>query len=180
MKLINLLSYCAFALTGIITSCKPYDPDPDTPPQQIEGYAPVYADANDAAIRSEAPRDIDKGGKIYIKDNILYQVETGKGIHVINIAQPDAPQKLRFLHIIGCQEVSIIGNNLYTNNLNDLIVINIQDINNINEVDRITNTFHLVDVNRPPTTGWFECIDPSKGTVVGWEMKTLYSPKCLY
>jgi hypothetical protein len=162
-----------------LLSCKPYDEPAIQPPAQIEGYAPIYGSNNTATtIKSAAPRDIEKGGKIYIKNDTLYQIETGKGIHVISIASPDFPQKLRFIEVMGCHEMAIIDNYLYTNNMNDLVVVDIQNINNVVEIDRIQNTFHIVDQNRPPGTGWFECIDPSKGDVIGWEMKTLHYPQC--
>ena len=151
----------ASLLFTFLLSCKPYDEPVMRPPASIEGYAPIYGNNNNAkTIKSVAPRNIEKGGKIYVKSDTLYQVETGKGIHVISIASPDVPQKL------------------YTNNMNDLVVVDIQNINDVVEIDRIQNTFHIVDPNRPPGTGWFECIDPSKGDVIGWEMKTLSYPQC--
>ena len=166
-------------LFTFLLSCKPYDEPVMRPPASIEGYAPIYGNNNNAkTIKSVAPRNIEKGGKIYVKSDTLYQVETGKGIHVISIASPDVPQKLRFIEVMGCQEMAITDNYLYTNNMNDLVVVDIQNINDVVEIDRIQNTFHIVDPNRPPGTGWFECIDPSKGDVIGWEMKTLSYPQC--
>ena len=177
----SYLSYIIpLALALLTYSCKPFDPDPPrTPPASVEGYAPIYGNlATATTVRSTTPQDIVKGGKIYVKSDTLYQVEVGKGIHVISLAQPDVPQKIAFIEVSGCQEMAIMDNILYTNNLNDLVVVNIQNIANVVEVDRITNTFHLVDADRPPGTGWFECVDPSRGDVVGWEMKTLNYPQC--
>src|SRR5690606_32695485 len=125
-------------------------------------------------------RSIENGGKIYIKDKRLYQIESGKGIHAIDISNPSDPKKIAFIEIAGCQEMSIMGNMLYANNLNDLVTIDISDIHNVKETDRRKDAFHILDRGHPPSSGWFECIDASKGEVIGWELKTLYSPKCLY
>lgn len=165
--------------TMMFSACHPFDPDDNTPPKQIEGWAPVYSKTA-TAIKSAEVRGIENGGKIYIKDKRLYQVESGKGIHAIDISSPSDPKKIAFIEISGCQEISITGNMLYANNLNDLVTIDISDIGNVKETDRKEDAFHILDRNRPPSSGWFECIDASKGEVIGWELKTLYSPKCLY
>lgn len=179
MKHSRLISSCSVILLFSIASCRPFDPDDSTPPKQIEGWAPVYAESG-IAIKSSTARTIENGGKIYIKGSRLFQVETGKGIHILNIIDAKNPQKLGFIEIVGCQEISIQGNTLYANHLNDLVSLDISDIKNVNETDRKKDAFHLIDKNHPPANGWFECIDASKGEMIGWEMKTLYSPKCLY
>ncbi len=155
------------------------EPGPGPAPDEVDGWAPVYAEDGVAnTIKSLEPREIDNGGKIYVKDNRLYQVEVGKGIHVIDITDGNNPTKLRFIQVTGAQEMSIMNNNLYTNNVNDLVVVDITDINNAQLVDRVSGVFHLVDPALPPSVGYFECVDASKGTVVGWEQKKLYKPIC--
>jgi hypothetical protein len=176
MKFTSFIILIFVFLVG--AGCKPYDPDQNIPPKQVEGWAPIYASSS--AIKTVDAQKIDKGGKIYSKGNLLYQIETGKGIHVIDISEPKQPQKLKFIEVNGCQDMAILGNVLYANSVNDLVTIDISDINKIEVTDQKENVFHLVNKNRPPARGWFECIDPSKGEVIGWELKTLYTPKCLY
>lgn len=148
-------------------------------PAEVDGWAPVYnADASNADIKGLPPRNIDKGGKIYIKGDTLYQVESGKGIHVILIKQHTNPQKLAFINVLGAQELAIKNNVLYTNNINDLVALDISRMDTIKVLDRITSVFHMVDPNYPPGTGYYECVDKTKGTVVGWEQKVLNYPKC--
>lgn len=179
MKL-TLFTTCLSAVTmALFSACQPFDPDDNTPPKQTEGWAPVYSQTA-RAIKSTDTRNIENGGKIYIKDKRLYQVETGKGIHAIDISNPSDPRKITFIEIAGCQEMSVMGNMMYANNLNDLVTIDISDISNVKETDRRKDAFHILDRGHPPSSGWFECIDASKGDVIGWELKTLYSPKCLY
>ncbi|MBN9483181.1 MAG: hypothetical protein BGO70_00815 [Bacteroidetes bacterium 43-93] len=181
----NNLLFCTLLLgTIILSSCDPYrkrhhvDPKPN-PPAEVDGWAPVYnKDSSAAIIKSSDPRTIDKGGKIYIKGDTLYQVEVGKGIHVIDVKQPANPQKLAFINVLGAQEMAIKDNVMYTNNLNDLVVLDISNVKDIKLLDRISSVFHMVDQNFPPGTGYYECVDRSKGTVVGWEQKTLNYPQC--
>lgn len=175
----------AFVLVSF-SSCDPLgifggpEPEPEpTPPAKVEGWAPIYnTDQLATVISAEQPRLIDKGGKIYVKGDTLFQIETGKGIHVMYIKQPDNPQKIKFISVLGAQEMAIKDNTLYTNNVNDLVVIDISNINNIQLIDRISNVFHIVDQNFPPGSGYYECPVSSKGTVVGWEQKTLNYPQC--
>lgn len=172
----------SLCLTIMLASCDPFGSpgNIDEPrPAEAEGWAPVYASADvSSTIEAKEAQPIENGGKIYIKGSRLYQVEAGKGIHIIDIQDGNNPQKLRFIQVTGAQEIAIMNNNLYTNNVNDLVVLNIADINNIQVINRVTDMFHLVDPNLPPTTGYFECIDPEKGVVVGWEPKTIQNPVC--
>ena len=179
MKFPQFITCCSLMTAMFMASCRPFDPDDNTPPKQIEGWAPVYAESG-IAIKSSNARTIENGGKIYIKGNRLYQIETGKGIHILYIIDSKNSKKLGFIEITGCQEISIQGNTLYANHLNDLVSIDISDINKVTETDRKKDAFHIINKNHPPATGWFECIDASKGELIGWELKTLYSPKCLY
>lgn len=184
MKRIKRIGWLALPTLILLTSCDPFGTNnrrvnPGPPPAEVEGWAPVYAEDNTVNdIKSTDARDIDKGGKIYVKGKTLYQVEVGKGIHVIDITDPNNPQKVKFIQVTGAQEMAIKENNLYTNNVNDLVVLNITDINNVQVANRVNGVFHLVDATLPPMSGYFECVDASKGTVIGWEPKTLYSPTC--
>jgi hypothetical protein len=37
----------------------------------------------------------------------------------------------------------------------------------------------MLNQDFPPEFGYFECVDTTKGTVVGWEKKTLKRPECV-
>ncbi len=180
----NTKSWLIVPLILLLSSCDPfgYNRQVEPPPidvGEVEGWAPVYATEKVAGtIASIDAQPIIKGGKIYVKGDILYQVEVGKGIHVINIADGNNPQKIKFIQVTGAQEMAVLDNNLYTNNVNDLVVLNIADYNNVEVLDRVSGVFHLVDGILPPNAGYYECVDASKGVVVGWEPKTLYNPVC--
>jgi hypothetical protein len=146
-------------------------------PASVDGWAPIYATDSIREIESLPARSIEDGGKIYIKDQYFYQVENGQGIHVIDVSDPANPQKVKFIRCYGAQELSILDNYLYTNNVNDLVVIDIADINNAKLVGRKEGLLRMIDLT-PPGEGYFECPDNSKGTIIGWEQKLLQNPRC--
>lgn len=179
MKKIKHAIWLVLPLMVLLTACGPRNNNVEPSPSEVDGWAPVYAkDGIVNTINSVEPKEIQNGGKIYVKGNTLYQVEVGKGIHVIDITNRNAPQKVRFINVIGAQEMSIKNDNLYTNNINDLVVVDITNINDVKLLDRVSGVFHLVDPTLPPAPGYFECIDAQKGVVVGWEQKVLHNPVC--
>ena len=98
-------------------------------------------------------------------------------IHIIDISNPASPQKLKFIRCYGALELSIMDDYLYSNNVNDLVVVSISDMNNIHEVSRKASQLNLV-ATTPPGDGYFECPDPAKGTIIGWEQKLIHNPRC--
>lgn len=157
------------------SACTPEVP----PPKETEGYVPVYGEKfNPAALSFQPPQPIENAGKIYIKGNLLFQVDNGKGIHVISIEKPTKPERKGFVPIAGVQEISILNNLLYTNAYNDLLVIDISSPEHLKITKVIENAFTLISTEVPPESGYFECVDPSKGIVTGWIKKKIHSPKC--
>ncbi len=186
MKRTLVYSCVLIATCMSLSSCDPFgtnnrrrnQPEPSAP-AEVQGWAPIYnKDSTAAQIKSLDPRSIEQEGKIYVKGDTMYQVEVGKGIHVIDIKQPANPQKIAFINVLGAQEMAVKNNVMYANNLNDLVVLDISNAKDVKVLDRISNVFHMVDPNAPAGTGYYECADASKGTVVGWEQKTLKYPQC--
>lgn len=166
----------------ISASC---DPSPGIiSPQQTEGYVPVYSkDESVKKITAEGPRPTIKDGKMYTTGNLLFQVEPDSGIHIINYADPQHPQKVAFIHSMLCKELAVKNGFVYTNNFSDLVVVDIRDINRIHEVNRVQGVFPNLTLQYPPkdssySTIYFECPDPSKGVITGWKKQTIKNPKC--
>lgn len=147
---------------------------------RMDGYVPVYASLQASTqINIEAPRPTTNAGKIYAYNQYLFQVEEGKGIHIIDNSNPQQAEKISFLSIPLCSELAIKSNFLYTNNLDDLLVFNISDINSPQMVSRLEDAFPNEGQQYPPMANvYFECVDPSKGIVIGWERKIIDNPKC--
>jgi LVIVD repeat len=146
----------------------------------VDGYAPVYASALASKTTSvEASRPTTNPGKIYAYNQYLFQVDQGSGIHIIDNSNVQQPEKIAFLNIPFCSEISIKSNMLYTNNINDLVVFDISNIQNPQMVKRLEDVFDDSGQYFPPVdNAYFECVDPSKGIVVGWERKIIENPKC--
>jgi len=154
-------------------------------PSNVDGYVPVYSSNVSAAkqISSEAPRKTVHGGKIYTVGNLLFQVEQDSGIHIINYADVHNPQKLGFIRSFSCKELSVKNGFIYTNNLSDLVVIDISNSANVHEVGRVAGVFPDLALQYPPKDvsayrTYFECPDPSKGIVIGWSKQSIKNPKC--
>lgn len=151
---------------------------------EVNGYVPIYVPENTAKeiSFSTQPRATVNAGKILVLGNRLFQVETGAGVHVINISNPSNPVKLGFISIAGCSDVSAKGNELYANNYNDLVVLagtasftpGVPPV-----LKRVANAFPKAMNNYPTQRGvYFECPDASKGFVVGWQQAVINNPKC--
>lgn len=149
--------------------------------EEVMGYAPIYPDDQQTtAIQLLAPQPILKAGKIYVLGHTLYQVEQDAGIHVLDITNSAEPKKLGFIPVAGAQEISIKDQLLYTNHYNDLLVLDISSLEDIKILNRVPNTFKLQNGLLPPERGYFDCPDPEKGSVIGWEKKLLHNPHCHY
>jgi hypothetical protein len=132
-------------------------------------YKPIYAPiATAKQISITAPVVLEKVGKIYYKDNFIFINEQGKGIHIINNADPRNPQKRAFIDIKGCTDIVIKGNWLYANNITDLVVIDVTNPQTASLKTRVENAF--LSSQRPPQANVsFICVDAAQGVVVGWE-----------
>lgn len=146
----------------------------------FQGYAPVYASRTTVnTITNEAARATTHPGKIYAYGAYVFQVEQYEGIHIIDNSNQAQAKKIAFLKVPMATEISIKSGYLYTNNLNDLVVFNLANPTQPQLVNRVKDAFPVIEQEFPPVTNtYFECPDPAKGIVVGWEQKQLTNPKC--
>lgn len=146
----------------------------------VQGLSPIYlqpSQIEDIKIMPTQPTVSD--GRIYAYQNYIFQNEQYKGFHIIDNSNPANATKIAFLNIPMATEISIKGNYLYTNNVSDLVVIDISNILNPVLVKRVKDAFPVIDQKFPPVSNvYFECPDNTKGIIVGWQTKNLQSPKC--
>src|SRR4030095_8259675 len=170
--------------TLIFSSC--VSRNSGTLPSVVDGYSPIYAP--DASvfkqIQAGPARTTINGGKIYTVGNLLFQVELDSGIHIINYANPSSPQKLGFIKSFLCKELAVKNGLIYTNNLSDLVVIDINNPSDVREVGRTSNVFPDLASQYPPKSStneferiYFECPDSKKGAIVAWKKQTINKPK---
>jgi len=141
-------------------------------------FVPIYGiDSSLRTIASASPQPTVAAGKIYTLGNRLYQVENSKGIHIIDYQDVNHPVKLAFITIPGCSEVTVRNNVLLTNNMNDLVSIDISDVSKAKLIARVPKAFnrYFFDqavVARPaPSNVYYVCPDPWQGEVVGWKVE---------
>ncbi len=139
-----------------------------------DANVPVYMPFDEfrASFEKSAPIEISHPGKMYFKDGYLFINEYGKGIHVIDNSDPSNPEKVAFYEIMGNVDMAISGNVLFADSYVDLLSIDITDINNPVEIDRIENVFPEIV---PEGELWYPyaMVDKSKGIIVDWEVKKI-------
>jgi hypothetical protein len=167
-KRINVSLYALVFLTGLLGLSLILEGCSDTCETKNEYvyFEPVYTSLEE--IRSSVelidPQPVHATGKIYLRGSWLFVNEPGKGIHVIDNANPEAPVVKSFINIPGNYELAVKGNILYADSYIDLVAIDITDINNITEKTRLENVFSNYN-----TPGIY--LDVSKGLITDWVEK---------
>lgn len=165
-----------------LTACGPIDFSEQEPPEfpegKVDGYKPIYVStAGVHNIKMMPAQPIAQAGKILLSGTTLLVSDKNRGVHIIDNTNPANPIKKAFISIPGNKEVSKRGNYLYVDNHTDLVTIKVVSFDSVAVLDRKTNVFR--NEQFPEFSGYFECVDDSKGLVVGWERTTIDSPKCL-
>ena len=144
----------------------------------FEGYRPVYL-SHEALQRvvSTTPRELKDAGKIYALGEYVFVNEINRGIHVINNQNPSSPQNVAFIQVPGNVDIAVKGDVLYADNGPDLVALDIRNPTDVKVLKRIPNVFPN-QMYPPQTNVRFECVDNSRGVVIGWEKATLTNPKC--
>lgn len=170
MKTTIKLSLMIFILTAFMSSCS----DKTVERITYEANVPIYMSFGEfrTSFTKSDPIEISQPGKIYFKDNYLFVNETGKGIHVIDNSDPANPSKIAFYEILGNVDMAISGNILFADSFIDLVAIDISDIENPVEIDRIENIFPDIV---PEGDKWYPYanVDKSQGVIVDWETRTI-------
>jgi hypothetical protein len=150
------------------------------PQYKVWGSKPVYAAETDAKRVFYTPQKqpLQQAGNIYAFRNFIFQIDVGRGIHVIDNSEPSKADRIGFITMNGCQQISIKGNYLYTNSYADLVTLDISDPVNLKEVSRITNSFPDFVYNypliQPEESGYYIC-PRTDSVVVGWVKDSIYA-----
>jgi hypothetical protein len=165
-----------------LTSCwKPYRGHTELPPQQkVWGNKPVYEAITTAKkiVFVAGKQPLSEAGNIYAYHQFIFQVDVGRGIHVIDNAVPADAERIGFISVNGCSQISIKGSFLYINSYADLVTINISDPVNLKEVSRVQNAFPDFNNNyplvMPAESGYYEC-PRMDSMVVGWVKDSVFA-----
>lgn len=154
---------CILALPAVLFSCS--DKIEDT----FIVNEPVYMTYDDLrnSFKTTESQEIIQPGKIYFKDDYIFINEYQEGIHIVDNSNPSSPEVIKFIEIPGNIDMAVRENILYADSYVDLVAIDISDINNIVEVNRVENVFpYMVPFYE---VGILEEVDQAKGIVVGWK-----------
>ena len=106
-------------------------------------YRPVYKTSDEvrANIKNEAPQPVTAAGKMYILGNYIFLNDQGKGIHIINNANPSNPVNEAYVNIPGCEDMAVTGTTLYADCYTDLMTIDISNPQDVKLKNVIPNIF---------------------------------------
>lgn len=125
-RLLLCLALCSVFLSGCLK-------DKCTSTYHYTYYVPMYkttAEVRDN-IRSNAPHNIERPGKIYVRGSYIFLNEIDKGIHVIDNANPGNPVNKAFIDIPGNMDLAVKGNTLYADLYTDMVALDISDPLNV-------------------------------------------------
>lgn len=168
-KTIMLLTVLIGAVA--LSSCKKKEDN-----SKVEGWKPIYSTTQNSEVETKASQPLQNPGRIYVYENLLLVNEKAKGIHIYDNSNTNSPMELSFISIPGNLDFSVNDGKLYADNINDMVIVDISNPTAPTYVNRIEDIFPTQQF--PDEFGAFECVDPSKGQVVGWEKAMLVNPKC--
>ncbi|MDY0002869.1 MAG: hypothetical protein RBU30_16340 [Polyangia bacterium] len=155
---------CLAGLASVATSAK-------RPPPT---HRPVYMGWKEfrASAEVQAPREIQKRGKIYTFGTALFLSEPGEGIHVIDNSSPEAPRQVAFLRIPGNFDLAIRGRYLYADSFVDLVIFEVSPAPiGVRYARRVKNVFPYDMTGTMPRNQrfWPTGVDRGQGVVLRWE-----------
>ncbi len=166
MKTIQYKCITIFLFTLAFMSCNDviYENDLRNVPVYIS-----YAELRSAVVKT-APVPLENPGKLYFKDGYIFINEEMKGIHIVDNRNPELPVKFSFIEIPGNIDMAIKNNILYADSYVDLVAIDISDLNNPFENERINDVFPYTIPQIKDESLLVAEIDEDKGVVVDWEI----------
>lgn len=153
---------------------------PQYPQVKVWGSRPVYDDKQSyKTIRYLAGKQpLQQAGNIYAFGRYIFQVDVGNGIHIIDNTVPASADRIGFIELKGCSQLSIRGAYLYTNSLDDLVTLDLSDPAQPREVNRVAGAFPEMVWNypqvQPADTGYYVC-PRYDSVVVGWVKDSIYA-----
>lgn len=154
---------------------------PELEVTSAEGLRPIYVSGADLNISLQEPRRYEELGQIVYVDPYLLIGEVYRGIHVVDNSDPVFPAKKHFINIPGCSTFTVGNGVIYATSGKDLVTVAF-DGETLSERSRVEAYFSendaLDQVSPINYNGYFECVDPAQGTVIGWVADIIENPEC--
>ncbi|RYZ31070.1 MAG: hypothetical protein EOO10_00455 [Chitinophagaceae bacterium] len=117
-------------------------------------YKPIYKSLTQvrADMKSTAPQGLQNTGKLNVFGNYIFLNEVGKGIHVIDNANPSSPKNIAFITIPNNVDLAVRGSYLYADSYSDIIVFDISNPVNIKPVKFMDNVMKEKNVYWNPSS----------------------------
>ncbi len=170
-KKISLFSF----LLVLLAACQTDSANED---EMRTGYRPIYGGPEDASVAWLEPRTIKNPGKIYVYNSYLLVNESREGIHVFDNSDPSSPQALGFIQLLGNTDMAVKDGIIYADHMGNLVALNTAEFTAVQEKGRLPLANWDLGVPPPVSGVYFECVDPSKGLVVGWKKTDATNLKC--
>lgn len=141
----------------------------------FEKWTPIYKKVDEIRldVKAEAPRELQKPGKLYFYDNYVFINEQKEGIHVIDNRNPENPRNVAFIKIPGNIDIAVKNNILFADSYIDLLSIDISNPEKPVLAGRTENVFanftlhadlgYLVDYQKTKETVEVDCNSPYYG-----------------
>ena len=150
-------------------------------------WNPVYLTNAQIAqqITAEAPRALERPGKLYFYGTYILINELYEGIHVIDNSDPLNPQNVAFINIPGNVDMAVKDKVLYADNFVHLIAIDISDVHNPQTRHIETGVFnegthyyedrgYIIGYEPTSVTEEVPCSDPRYGGGWFWREDVLF------
>ena len=124
---------------------------------------------HDCIVSLRGGKDLINPGKLYFKDGYIFINEAFEGIHIIDNNNPENPQNIAFIEIPGNVDMAIKDDILYADSYVDIVAIDVSDIDNPKEVNRVEGT---LPYTLPTHDNDYRIadVDEDKGVVIDWEI----------
>ncbi|GCC49995.1 lvivd repeat-containing protein [Chryseotalea sanaruensis] len=175
-KTIKLLFVVAL-FVATLSACVIEPFQAEFPVGKVSGYRPLYGNQATTEVSLLPAQELENPGKIYVYNQYLLINERGKGIHIYNNSNPVNPQSVAFINLLGNTDMAIKDDILYADHNGDLKSIRLNGFNSLSVLDSIPLASWNLGVP-PPAGFYFECVDISKGIVIGWQSVELNNPDC--
>ncbi|MDA3780160.1 MAG: hypothetical protein PF487_08105 [Bacteroidales bacterium] len=140
--------------------------------EKYKANVPTYISYEDlrSSIQILDASELQNPGKIYFYNDYLYINEYLKGIHIIDNSDPTNPENIAFISIPGNVDNAIKNDILYADSYVDIVALDISDLQNITEVDRLKD---IIPYTLPPYDDNYRVdeVDRDKGIVIAWEIE---------
>ncbi|MEN8201480.1 MAG: hypothetical protein ABFS28_02720 [Bacteroidota bacterium] len=162
------IPWLIIAFIIVLSSCE------DKKLQTYMANVPIYMSYDElrSSFHTKEAEDLVKPGKIYFKDQYMYINEYQKGIHVVDMSDPENPEQKAFIEIPGNVDMAIRNDVLYADSYLDLLLIDISNPLQPTEIKRIEELFEYVIPPYDPEYPLDE-IDEEKGVITHYQVKEI-------